>query len=635
VAAAQAQAKEVEKSKVDNDPRISPAKAEKIKAEIDAEPFYDPYQLGPGAYMDEGVAVGDQFYADTTTPALAPDDAKSAYLQQQAYESLSPDQKAGITAGDASLYESIAGTQANRREFTERELERGETETGERIEFYNGIPVTTSEAYNLGLKSRDPNDPNQIVPGRNVFNESGDLVPATGIGTTGLGDTGGIGTGGTGTNVPGTPIVPTGITAAEAAQSFEDAKAAEIAKVQAAAASGAPFEHYYVGGDPTAEQEKFMQEQGAAASMVGREAWPAAYGGRVPAAFGGIMDSATGRRAYGLGSIGKALGKAAKAVGKVLKSPVGMMALTGLLGGQAGLFGKGIQDQGWKKFLGSKILGTATRTKHPEGHIIEGDRVGGLWNWIKDNPMLTAAGLSALPFLTQGKEEGTNLANMDYGKGLDLLGIRKKILAKEGTQEEFPYLNPDYYKKAQGGRIGYQGNGSQDVDPMAEIVALMSKRMREGLTSDETDRLDKLIKATGFMEQKAQGGRIGYQDGRSVRSVALNQLYGIMPKRKLAQEGGLMDLGGMEKDYREEGGFVPIGGQERADDVPARLSKNEFVFTADAVRAAGGGDIDKGAEVMENVMNNLEQGGQVSEESQGLEGARNMFATAQRLEGVM
>ena len=51
------------------------------------------------------------------------------------------------------------------------------------------------------------------------------------------------------------------------------------------------------------------------------------------------------------------------------------------------------------------------------------------------------------------------------------------------------------------------------------------------------------------------------------------------------QEGGLMDMGGMEKDYRNEGGFVPIGGKEKADDVPARLSKNEFVFTADAVRA--------------------------------------------------
>ena len=99
-----------------------------------------------------------------------------------------------------------------------------------------------------------------------------------------------------------------------------------------------------------------------------------------------------------------------------------------------------------------------------------------------------------------------------------------------------------------------------------------------------------------------------------------------------AQEGGLMNLGGMEKDYRQEGGFVPIGGQEKADDVPARLSKNEFVFTADAVRSAGGGDIDEGAKVMENLMENLEAGGKVSEESQGLEGARNMFANAQQLE---
>ncbi len=102
--------------------------------------------------------------------------------------------------------------------------------------------------------------------------------------------------------------------------------------------------------------------------------------------------------------------------------------------------------------------------------------------------------------------------------------------------------------------------------------------------------------------------------------------------RVAAQEGGLMDLGGMEKDYRQEGGFVPIGGQEKADDVPARLSKNEFVFTADAVRAAGGGDIDEGAKVMENLMENLEAGGKVSEDSQGLEGAQAMFANTQRLQ---
>ena len=94
----------------------------------------------------------------------------------------------------------------------------------------------------------------------------------------------------------------------------------------------------------------------------------------------------------------------------------------------------------------------------------------------------------------------------------------------------------------------------------------------------------------------------------------------------------LLDLDGKEMDLRAEGGFVPIGRMEKADDVPARLSKNEFVFTADAVRNAGDGDVDKGAEVMYNMMKNLESGGDVSKESQGLEGARKMFKTSQRLE---
>jgi hypothetical protein len=97
----------------------------------------------------------------------------------------------------------------------------------------------------------------------------------------------------------------------------------------------------------------------------------------------------------------------------------------------------------------------------------------------------------------------------------------------------------------------------------------------------------------------------------------------------------LIDMDGKEKDYRETGGFVDIGRMEKADDVPARLSKNEFVFTADAVRNAGDGSVDKGAEVMYNMMKNLEAGGEVSEESQGLEGARKMFQTSQRLEEVL
>jgi hypothetical protein len=70
--------------------------------------------------------------------------------------------------------------------------------------------------------------------------------------------------------------------------------------------------------------------------------------------------------------------------------------------------------------------------------------------------------------------------------------------------------------------------------------------------------------------------------------------------------GGILDLGGREKDYRFNGGFVPIGEYEKKDDVPARLSKNEFVFTADAVRAAGGGSINKGAKKMYDTMKTLE-----------------------------
>jgi len=122
------------------------------------------------------------------------------------------------------------------------------------------------------------------------------------------------------------------------------------------------------------------------------------------------------------------------------------------------------------------------------------------------------------------------------------------------------------------------------------------------------------------LTQQAYGGRIGKQEG------------GIM-ETEVAEE--MIDLGGKEKDYRETGGFVELGGKERADDVPARLSKNEFVFTADAVRNAGGGDIDKGSEVMQNLMDNLEAGGEVSEESQGLEGAQAMYDQQQMLQSRM
>ena len=76
--------------------------------------------------------------------------------------------------------------------------------------------------------------------------------------------------------------------------------------------------------------------------------------------------------------------------------------------------------------------------------------------------------------------------------------------------------------------------------------------------------------------------------------------------RPTAQESGLGGLP-IEADMRYTGGFMPYGAVEKADDVPARLSKNEFVFTADAVRAAGGGSVQKGAKKMYDTMKQLEQ----------------------------
>jgi len=136
------------------------------------------------------------------------------------------------------------------------------------------------------------------------------------------------------------------------------------------------------------------------------------------------------------------------------------------------------------------------------------------------------------------------------------------------------------------------------------------------------------IESTLLKFKFATGGRVGYEQGGPTRPqpMPLNPemlalaIYGkrydeltytqksaiadMLPNKKA--KGGIMDLGGMEMDLRAKGGFVPIGGKEKADDVPARLSKNEFVFTADAVRGAGKGDIKKGAKKMYQLMKQYE-----------------------------
>ena len=116
-----------------------------------------------------------------------------------------------------------------------------------------------------------------------------------------------------------------------------------------------------------------------------------------------------------------------------------------------------------------------------------------------------------------------------------------------------------------------------------KTLDLLSEEELE-ILNEETQRLMQKFMASGGIAAFAKGGRVKYAQG----------------------SGGIMDMGGMEKDYRFTGGFVPIGEYERKDDVPARLSKNEFVFTADAVRAAGGGSINKGAQRMYNTMKQLE-----------------------------
>jgi len=155
------------------------------------------------------------------------------------------------------------------------------------------------------------------------------------------------------------------------------------------------------------------------------------------------------------------------------------------------------------------------------------------------------------------------------------------------------------------------------------------------LTEEQEQEAQELARGEGIDIEEARRSILNAGTAQDFRARRFAAEGGSMKEPVAKKTMPLLDMGGKEMDLRAEGGFVPIGRMEKADDVPARLSKNEFVFTADAVRNAGDGSVDKGAEVMYNMMKNLEAGGDVSEESQGLEGARKMFQTSQRLEEVL
>ena len=308
---------------------------------------------------------------------------------------------------------------------------------------------------------------------------------------------------------------------------------------------------------------------------------------RFAAAQGGVA-----RQAYGLGSLVR---KATKAVKKVLKSDIGKAAL---------LYGAGTYLGGTKFMGGDGTLSFMDRLKNPAL----------LKNLVyTDNKFSPFKGITAATALTsllsKHEEEDEDLDQISSRE--DKSGLREQM----ATYKPFRFeLQSPYRLAANGGRIGYEEGGN--INP-ADLP--MS---REGLPTYEDIETGEEVEYPYENKERSSAPDIDaelfqmYLDaigsGKIPRSTTFDQYKELMgetasmsPERTMANEGGLMSLGGNEMDLRG-GGFVPLGAKEKADDVPARLSKNEFVFTADAVRAAGGGDVDRGANLMYKTMKNLE-----------------------------
>jgi hypothetical protein len=344
------------------------------------------------------------------------------------------------------------------------------------------------------------------------------------------------------------------------------------------------------------------------------------------------------RQAYGLGKLVK---KITKPIQKVVKSDLGKAALTaaaayyapallgksGYISGANPLFsatGKG----GITDFLVKKGLGAKDYLRNLTGI---GLAPGAKSTMSPTKRILTGLGIGATvsPFFMGGEEEDEETLDQAitraYGKSdLDIPGIRRAALGYSDPNELYFKLPSAYRLNAAEGGIT-----SMDVDdlPMSkegspkyynpEGEEISFKEFEEAMKKEKQIMPKKKPSRT----KKAEGG-IASEDKvkmlikrgadndliktyvEGISDSEIEQIRNMMRADKA--EGGLMNLGGNEMDLRG-GGFVPIGAKEKADDVPARLSKNEFVFTADAVRAAGGGSIENGAQKMYNTMKQLEK----------------------------
>jgi hypothetical protein len=302
------------------------------------------------------------------------------------------------------------------------------------------------------------------------------------------------------------------------------------------------------------------------------------------------------RQMYGLGSLVKSITKgvkgAVKGVVDVAKSPLGLAAIASFVpfGGQT-LLQRGMGLFGKEGFGLPQILSKGK------------DFFGGEKTFGKTAAMFGLGGLGAAALQAAGLDtENPNEMPRDVEslKGYLRTGYMKlNPNAEEDEINKFVEANIREYA-ATGGRIGY--NEGTDFQKWLEG----KQKFEKGLNAEqlykeylEDKRRQKIA------EQKtmaANGGRIGYAFGDVV-----NQASRIMGLPQRVNQAGVKEL-----DLRDSGGFIPpVGVKEKADDIPAMLSNNEFVFTAESVRNMGNGDVNKGAQRMYDMMKYLEKGGRV------------------------
>jgi len=190
---------------------------------------------------------------------------------------------------------------------------------------------------------------------------------------------------------------------------------------------------------------------------------------------------------------------------------------------------------------------------------------------------------------------GPKVKGFFEGMSLPSFGLSKK---GQGTLASFAIgsLGSAALSAAEaGGLDSSDPNAEVDLDSLTGYLTRGYKNLNPNATDEEVFQFVQENTA----EYRAMGGRIGYAMGTDEKVEMAAGIEGLPVRQNKA--------GVKELDLRETGGFIqPVGIKEKADDIPAMLSNNEFVFTADAVRAAGGGNINKGAQVMYDTMKKLE-----------------------------